>query len=284
MNRRDVLKVSALLVDPVAPWLVKAAQSGKRVLVAGAGLAGLSCAWELTKSGHDVLLLEASDRIGGHVRTLTEGFPDGLYADCGAEHFTKPGYDLCYRYAEEFGLTLLPYPHRNNQLVVADGRMMPEQQAKQWRLKHANYNQKELDFLKRHEGASLTDLYLENYGKQITDEYQPFGCGLDSLDAVSLNDLLARDGASQAAIEDIGSTSSALHVIWKRRIVEMRGIPEEPKMFYRVKGGNEMLPLAMAERLGARIWKNSPVTEIRRGDTGATVTVRKDGKPQKVEG
>jgi NADPH-dependent 2,4-dienoyl-CoA reductase/sulfur reductase-like enzyme len=55
MNRRDVLKLSALLVDPIAPWPVKAAQSGKRVLVAGAGLAGLSCAWELTKSGHDVL-------------------------------------------------------------------------------------------------------------------------------------------------------------------------------------------------------------------------------------
>ena len=167
---------------------------------------------------------------------------------------------------------------------MANGRMMPEQQAKQWRMVHANYNQKEREFLKRHEGASLTELYLEDYGKRITDEYQPFGCGLDSLDAISLNELLARDGASPAAIESIGSTSSALHVIWKRRIVEMRGIPEEPKMFYRVKGGNEMLPLAMAERLGGRIWKDSPVTAIRRGDAGVSVTVRKNGKPQQVRG
>jgi NADPH-dependent 2,4-dienoyl-CoA reductase/sulfur reductase-like enzyme len=95
LNRRDVLKLSGLLVDPIAPWPVMAARTTKRVLVAGAGLAGLSCAWELTKRGHDVLVLEASDRVGGHVRTLREGFPDGLYADCGAEHFTKPGYDLC---------------------------------------------------------------------------------------------------------------------------------------------------------------------------------------------
>lgn len=284
LRRRDFLILGALLADPALAWQVTAATRPKRVIVAGAGLAGLSCAWELTKRGHDVIVLEASNRAGGHVRTIREGFPDGLYADCGAEHFTKPGYDLCYRYAEEFGLTLLPYPHRDDQLVVADGRMMPERQAKQWSLTHANYNQREREFLKRHEGASLTELYLEDYGKRITDEYQPFGRGLDSLDSISLNELLARDRASQAAIEDIGATSSALHVIWKRRIVEMRGIPEEPKMFYRVKGGNELLPAAMAERLGARIWKNSPVTAIRRGDAGVAVTVRKDGKPRQVEG
>jgi monoamine oxidase len=284
LGRRDFLMLGALLADPTLTWPLRAAARPKRVIMAGAGLAGLSCAWELTKRGHDVVVLEAANRVGGHVRTIREGFPDGLYADCGAEHFTKPGYDLCYRYADEFGLTLLPYPHRDNQLVVADGRMMPEQQAKQWRLAQAQYNQKEREFLKRHEGASLAELYLEDYGKRITDEYKPFGCGLDSLDAISLNELLARDGASQAAIQDIGSSSSALHVIWKRRIVEMRRIPEERKVFYRVKGGNEMLPLAMAERLGARIWKSSPVTEIRRGDAGVSVTVRKDGKPQQVDG
>jgi monoamine oxidase len=284
MNRRNVLKLSALLVDPIAPWPVKAAQSGKRVLVAGAGLAGLSCAWELTKSGHDVLVVEASDRIGGHVRTLREGFPDGLYADCGAEHFTKPGYDLCYRYADEFGLTLLPYPHRDNQLVVADGRMMSEKEADQLRLHEANYNQKERHFLRRHEGASLTELYLDRYGKRITDEYQPFGCGLDSFDFISLNELLKRDGASEAAIEDIGSETSALHVIWKRRIVQMRGIPEEPRTFFRVKGGNQGLPDAMARRLASRTWRNSPVTNIRRGDQGVQVTVRKHGRAQQLEG
>src|SRR3954468_10602973 len=108
LRRRDLLMLGALLVDPTRAWPVKAASKPKRVIVAGAGLAGLSCAWELTKRGHDVLVLEASNRAGGHVRTIREGFPDGLYADCGAEHFTKPGYDLCYRYAEEFGLTLLP--------------------------------------------------------------------------------------------------------------------------------------------------------------------------------
>lgn len=42
----------------------------KRVIIAGGGIAGLSCAYELKKRGHDVTLLEASDRVGGHVRTI----------------------------------------------------------------------------------------------------------------------------------------------------------------------------------------------------------------------
>src|SRR5207249_9133367 len=46
------------------------------------------------RSLHEVTLLEASGRPGGHVRTIHDPLPDGLYADVGAEHFTQPGYDL----------------------------------------------------------------------------------------------------------------------------------------------------------------------------------------------
>ncbi len=45
------------------------------VIVVGAGLAGLTCAVELVSAGVDVLLLEASDAVGGRVRTDEyEGF------------------------------------------------------------------------------------------------------------------------------------------------------------------------------------------------------------------
>lgn len=45
------------------------------VAVVGAGLAGLACARTLTRAGVSVAILEASDGIGGRVRTdMVEGF------------------------------------------------------------------------------------------------------------------------------------------------------------------------------------------------------------------
>lgn len=44
-----------------------------RVVVVGAGLAGLSAAESLERGGADVVLLEATDRVGGRVRTVTLG-------------------------------------------------------------------------------------------------------------------------------------------------------------------------------------------------------------------
>ncbi|MCG6921348.1 MAG: FAD-dependent oxidoreductase, partial [Acidobacteria bacterium] len=49
--------------------------SETRVVVVGAGLAGLACALHLSEAGVPVRLFEASDGVGGRVRTdVVEGF------------------------------------------------------------------------------------------------------------------------------------------------------------------------------------------------------------------
>jgi monoamine oxidase len=63
-----------------------AGRSGKvRVVVAGAGLAGLAAARHLETAGADVTVVEARSRVGGRVHTLRDGFADGQHAELGAD-------------------------------------------------------------------------------------------------------------------------------------------------------------------------------------------------------
>lgn len=279
VRRRDILKLSALLVDVLAPWPTSAAVRQKRVIVAGAGLAGLTCAWELTRRGHDVTVLEASSRVGGHVKTVREGLADGLYVDAGAEHFTRPGYELFHRYVKEFQLTPLPYPHRENVLEVANGRMVPHAEAQSTKsLAAAGFNQREIVYMRAHPDGDLSDLYLQRYMDKITDEYQPFGLGLDALDGQSVSSLLRHNGASAAAIQSVGSDDSALQRVWQEAILKLRGVPPNPHDLFRLQGGNQSLPDAFAARLGGCIRKNCVVTHIRHADKGVAVSFRENGR------
>ena len=55
----------ALFAKPGKPLFTRAASSGKRVAVVGAGPAGLACAHGLAREGHDVVIFEARAKGGG---------------------------------------------------------------------------------------------------------------------------------------------------------------------------------------------------------------------------
>jgi monoamine oxidase len=57
MNRRSFLAAAAAAAFAPAT-LLRAAEGKRRVVVVGAGLAGLSCAYELRKLGFEVVVLE----------------------------------------------------------------------------------------------------------------------------------------------------------------------------------------------------------------------------------
>lgn len=79
----------------------------RRVLVLGAGLAGLAAGYELTRAGHEVKVLEAQERPGGRVLTLRT-FDEGLHGDAGAARIPD-GHEWVLRYVKEFGLRLTPF-------------------------------------------------------------------------------------------------------------------------------------------------------------------------------
>ena len=94
----------------------------KKIVVVGAGMAGLVAAWELTRAGHEVVVLEARGRVGGRVHTLREPFTDGLYAEAGAMRIPRT-HDLTLAYCERFRLPLTPFTSSNpNAYVHLGGR------------------------------------------------------------------------------------------------------------------------------------------------------------------
>ncbi len=86
---------------------------GKRVVVVGAGFAGLAAADALRAGGAEVTVLEARDRVGGRVWSVP--FGDGAVVERGAE-FILPDYDLMRSLAARFDIPLVfkgtPYGRR----------------------------------------------------------------------------------------------------------------------------------------------------------------------------
>ena len=77
--------------------------SPSRIVIIGAGFAGLCAAYTLMKRGITPLLIEAKDRAGG--RGMGERV-DGFSLDMGAFVFTST-YDTAFRICEELGLHLV---------------------------------------------------------------------------------------------------------------------------------------------------------------------------------
>ncbi|MBZ5557920.1 MAG: FAD-dependent oxidoreductase [Acidobacteriia bacterium] len=79
--------------------------SGASVLVAGAGLAGLAAARDLSAMGAAVTVVDARDRVGGRVWTVRDGFAQGQYAEGGGDMIDEAQREI-RTLAGELGLKL----------------------------------------------------------------------------------------------------------------------------------------------------------------------------------
>lgn len=292
-TRREVLKTAGLALAASLSPVAAQAPKRKRVIVAGGGIGGLCCAYELMERGHDVTVLEASRRTGGHVKTIRDPLPDGLYADVGAEHFTKPGYTQYWRYVEKFNLPAMAWDRRQNMYRKLDGQWYTEEQlADRAVLERFGFNAPEIAYIREHGWTELQTLFLEPYLAKFTDEYQPFGIGFDELDHQHLGDVIS--GASEAAQSrlDLRPTragqkpstgTSALYRLWQAAIVRLRGLPAFKREVFHLKGGNQLLPDTFAAHLAERVKKNCPITKIAHRENGVTVTFTEGGQPRDLE-
>lgn len=273
MRRRELLAIAALggLAAGFAP--AAAPRSPRKILVLGAGLAGLAAADELARAGHNVTILEARARPGGRVHTLREPFAGGQHAEAGA--LLVPGHHrLVLRYARRFGLALEPaFPPFAAPLLYVRGRAIVAQAggATDWPY-GLSAEERSLGL------AGMWQRYVESPLAALSPE---------TLDRMSAAELLRSQGASAEALAllRVGmldaageglESYSALHL--KRRLAAAQA-PGRSGSFL-IRGGSDLLPRALASGLSIRY--ESPVVAIERGDSSASVVLAAGGGRERL--
>ncbi|MCC2643155.1 MAG: amine oxidase [Nitrospira sp.] len=291
----------------------------KRVIIIGAGLAGLSCAYHLRERGFsseewEIIIIESRDRVGGRVETLRKEFTENLSAEAGA-FWVSEDHRLALDYVRKFELDA----HGELSQVVLPGTTLPYYFRRLEKLIPLHESGQAVDLAKRStpeipwptltnpkEAAAGFWGLLGRYictQTALVDPCQPawpstkLSLDLQSCDDVSFLTFLRMRGASDEAIElirpwfgwwDDLDQISALSVFRDGAVA--RQMCQDPQTkWYTLKSGMDALPQEFKKRLDARE-KNvrtileAPVTEIMQGQTGISITYKKDGQEQKIQG
>lgn len=171
MKRRPFLglALSGLGASLTIPLLrARAGRPALRVIVIGAGLAGLAAARRLQQQGHQVLVLEGRDRIGG--RTVTSEVWSDLPIDLGAAWIHGVQGNPITALARSSGASLVPTDLEASRVYGADGRpLMAAQQERLDQLDQALNRRLEAWREQRDRGAGGLDQSLEQVLQPVGD-------------------------------------------------------------------------------------------------------------------
>ncbi len=237
---------------------------GRRVIVAGAGLAGLSAARDLEAAGADVTVVEARDRVGGRVHTVRTGFVGALHAEAGAD-LIEAGQSFVLELAAALRLK----PVR----ILRDGFKFYGMTA---------------DGVNRVQRIEATFKQLGRLLQREVDDYCLAGKRWDSAIAQRLarepvSNWLDRIGAGvglRAGVRGLRgfylADPDALPLLTLVDQLSVGGVSTSGK-FYRIEGGNDRLPCTLVERFGGQVLLQTAVRAIRQDVDGVSVTVDDQG-------
>ncbi len=235
--------------------------SAERVVVVGAGFAGLSAAYELGKAGYEVVVLEARDRISGRVHTVRDPFAGGQHGEAGGEG-VDGAHRVIQRYARELGIGLEDTRDGpgGRALAYVRGRRRRYAALTDWPEVRPFYNGLE-----------------EVAGRLDFDDPAADGARFDEVSAADLIDRAGVRGDARLLLEvwirdDYGVEASELSLLGMALgELPYYGQPGGIEI-YRIRGGNDGLAAELARRSGAEIHLSTPVTAIEREANGVTVT------------
>ena len=255
-SRRNFLKQGGLATIALGlPTMLTSCKKDETLIptniaIIGAGIAGLSCAYELKKAGYNSTIYEASKRTGGRMFSAKDIMATGLTTELGGE-FIDTSHTTILRLAQEFGLPLIDtFAPSETALTKTTyfigGQLYNERQIVDAFMPIAAAMQADID--------SLPD---ECDYKHATE--------LAALDNVSISQYLSNIGASgiiktlieQAFVGEFGleaNEQSAINMLFiisadtSAGSLELYGESDER---YKILGGNQQIPDKIAAQLNS---------------------------------
>jgi monoamine oxidase len=278
-TRRVLLKCAAgagLLGITSLPASVARAQSGpadlatspRKVLVLGAGMAGLTAALALLRRGHDVTVIEFQNRVGG--RLLSLPLQGGQFTEAGGGHF-RANMPRVLGYLRHFDLPVISLNDGLPRYLV-DGKTAEAADLADWPWALTNQERNVTV-------SSNLNRYLFLHGIDTDTVLRPDWPDTDTirhLDGLTLGELISSAGASAAFLKLLDAHGG----IFTSQSSALGSMPDLAYHFgdqnlFRIFGGNDRLPATMAARLGDRIVLDAPVTAIDQSGSRVKVTVQR---------
>jgi monoamine oxidase len=274
---------------------------GVKIVILGAGMAGLASADELLKAGYDVTILEARGRVGGHNWTVRNGdkveSTDGSVQQCSYDpgHYFNTGparlpthHQAILGYCKELGVELevevnasrsafLRNAKANGGKPIAFRRAINDTRGHVSELLTKAINQGALDKELNAADKERMVAFLRQYGDLSSDLFYKGSkrSGWKSLPGAADAVGVPNDPLDLSTLLDLD--------MWTSVIFE-DSIDDQATMLQPV-GGMDMIPKALARKIGPAVFKlMSEVREIRRTATGARIVYldRASGKTHEI--